>query len=59
MKKTLVALLVSGALVFALAACGKKAEEPAPAPAPTEQAPAPSPAPAAPGAPMGGATTAH
>ncbi len=57
MKKTLVALLVSGALVFALAACGKKAEEPAPAPAPTEQAP--SPAPAAPGAPMGGATTAH
>ena len=58
MKKTLVALLVSGALVFALAACGKKAEEPAPAPAPTEQAPA-SPDPAAPGAPMGGATTAH
>ena len=57
MKKTLVALLVSGALVFVLAACGKKAEEPAPAPAPTEQAPAP--APAAPGAPMGGATTAH
>lgn len=55
MKKTLVALLVSGALVFVLAACGKKAEEPAPAPAPTEQAPAP----AAPAAPMGGATTAH
>ena len=56
MKKMLAAPLTSGALLFALAACGKKAEEPAPAPAPTEQAPAQAPdqAPA-----MGGATTAH
>ena len=47
--KTLAALLVSGALVLSLAACGKKQEE----------APAPAPAPAAPAAPtMGGATTA-
>ena len=45
--KTLAALLASGALVLSLAACGKKAEEPAPAPAPE-------PAPAA--APMGNAT---
>ena len=50
--KTIAALLVSGALMFSLAACGKKAEETAPAPAPAE-APATTPAPA-----MGGATTA-
>ncbi len=50
--KTLAALLVSGALVLSLAACGKKEEAPAPAPAPTE-----APAPAAPA--MGGATTAQ
>ena len=48
--KTFAALLVSGALMFSLAACGKKAEETAPAPAPAE-APAAAPA-------MGGATTA-
>ncbi len=53
--KTFAALLVSGALMFSLAACGKKAEEPAPAPAPAPaEAPAPAQAPA-----MGGATTAH
>ena len=54
--KKLVILLVTGALVFSLAACGKKAEETAPAPAPA-------PAPAAPEAPaqspaMGGMSTA-
>jgi predicted small lipoprotein YifL len=52
--KTFAALMVSGALMFSLAACGKK-EEPAPAPAPAPaEAPATTPAPA-----MGGATTAH
>ncbi|HEY3347399.1 MAG TPA: hypothetical protein VGK71_07230 [Nitrospirota bacterium] len=55
--KKLVLLLVSGMLVFSLAACGKKAEETAPV-APAESAPAaPAPAPTAPA--MGGATTAH
>ena len=50
--KTFAALLVSGALMFSLAACGKKAEETAPAPAPAPaEAPATAPA-------MGGATTA-
>ena len=49
--KTFAALMVTGALMFSLAACGKKEEAPAPAPAPAE-APAQAPA-------MGGATTAH
>jgi predicted small lipoprotein YifL len=53
--KKLVILLATGALVFSLAACGKKAEETAPAPAPAApaapEAPAQSPA-------MGGMSTA-
>ena len=45
--KKIVLVLVAGALVFSLAACGKKEEAPAPVPAA-------SPAPAA---PMGGMTS--
>jgi ABC-type phosphate transport system substrate-binding protein len=52
--KKLVVLLASGALVLALASCGKKAEEPAPA-APAMGG-ATTAAPAAPA--MGGSTTA-
>jgi hypothetical protein len=53
--KKLVILLATGALVFSLAACGKKAEETAPAPAPAPAAPA---APATTAPAMGGMSTA-
>jgi len=52
--KTLAALIASGILVLSLAACGKKAEEPA---APATPPAAESPAPAAPA--MEGMTTAQ
>ena len=53
--KKLVILLATGALVFSLAACGKKAEETAPAPPPAPAAPE-APAQTAPA--MGGMSTA-
>jgi uncharacterized lipoprotein YbaY len=57
--KKLVVLLASGALVLALASCGKKAEEPAPAPSAPAMGGTTTTAPAAPAAPaMGGTTTA-